>query len=138
MGREASPVQWAGPRRVHPPGIAFKDLPPIDVVLISHNHYDHLDLTSLSRLWQYSKPRIIVPLGNDQIIADFNPAIVSGAYDWGERVQISKEAAVHIEPMHHWSARGLFDRNRALCAAFTITSPGGNIYFRRRHWIRKW
>jgi len=124
-----SPVQWAGPSRVHPPGIAFEELPPIDLVLISHNHYDHLDLATLNRLWDHSKPRIIVPLGNDQIIGDYNPAIVSEAYDWGDVVQITSEVAVHLEPMHHWSARGLFDRNRALWAAFTITSPGGNIYF---------
>jgi L-ascorbate metabolism protein UlaG (beta-lactamase superfamily) len=125
----ASPVQWAGPRRVHPPGIAFADLPPIDVVLISHNHYDHLDLVVLERLWQHSKPRIIVPLGNDRIISGHNRALESETYDWGESVQISSDVAVHIEPMHHWSARGIFDRNRALWAAFTITTPGGNIYF---------
>ncbi|NOR26754.1 MAG: hypothetical protein GQ542_20660 [Desulforhopalus sp.] len=125
----ASPVQWAGPTRVHPPGIAFKDLPPIDVVLISHNHYDHLDLTTLERLWNHSKPRIIVPLGNDLIITDHNSAIISEDYDWGDVVPISAELAVHVEPMHHWSARGMFDRNRALWAAFTLTTPGGNIYF---------
>ena len=125
----ASPVQWAGPRRVHPPGIALQDLPPIDVVLISHNHYDHLDLTTISRLWNLSRPRIIVPLGNDHIITDHDPAIVAEAYDWGDFVQITTEVAVHIEPMHHWSARGLFDRNKALWAAFCITTPGGNVYF---------
>jgi L-ascorbate metabolism protein UlaG (beta-lactamase superfamily) len=125
----ASPVQWAGPRRVHPPGIAFADLPPIDVVLVSHNHYDHLDLPSLAVLWNHSKPRIIVPLGNDHLITGYNPVIISESYDWGDRVQISDEVAVHVEPMHHWSARGMFDRNRALWAAFTITTPGGNIYF---------
>lgn len=125
----ASPVQWLGPRRVHPPGIAFTDLPPVDVVLISHNHYDHLDLATLERLWNHAQPRIIVPLGNDKIIADYNSAIVSEAYDWGDIVQITPEVTVHVEPMHHWSARGLFDRNKALWAAFTIAAPGGNIYF---------
>jgi len=125
----ASPVQWAGPRRVHPPGIAFADLPPIDVVLISHNHYDHLDLATLERLRQHSKPRIIVPLGNDRILAGHNRALRAEAYDWGDSVQIGSEMAVHVEPMHHWSARGISDRNEALWAAFTITTPGGNIYF---------
>ena len=124
-----SPVPFIGPRRVHPPGITFADLPPIDVVLLSHNHYDHLDLPSLSRLWNYSKPQIIVPLGNDHIISAHHPEIFSKAYNWGDAVQISPEVAVHVEPMHHWSARGLFDRNRALWAAFTISTPGGNIYF---------
>lgn len=125
----ASPWQWVGPRRVHPPGIAFSDLPPIDIVLISHNHYDHLDLESLAQLWNHSKPRIIVPLGNDHIITEHNPTIVAEAYDWSETIPITAEVAVHLEPMHHWSARGLFDRNKALWAAFIITTPGGNIYF---------
>ncbi|MBU1566300.1 MAG: MBL fold metallo-hydrolase [Proteobacteria bacterium] len=125
----ASPVAWAGPRRVHPPGIAFKDLPPIDVVLVSHNHYDHLDLSTLARLWQHSRPRIIVPLGNEELLAGLDPPVVAEAYDWGEKVAMSDELAVHLDPMHHWSARGIFDRNKALWAAFTITTPGGNIYF---------
>ncbi len=125
----ASPVQWAGPRRVHPPGIALSDLPPIDVVLLSHNHYDHLDLDSLTLLWNHSKPRIIVPLGNDRIINDHDSEIVAEAYDWGDTIRLNDEVAVHLEPMHHWSARGLFDRNKALWAAFTLSAPGGNIYF---------
>lgn len=124
-----SPVTWAGPTRVHPPGIAFDDLPKIDVVLISHNHYDHLDLPTLARLSGRDRPRIIVPLGNDQLLAGHVPAITSEAYDWGAKVPVSEAVSVHLEPMHHWSARGIFDRNEALWAAFTITTPGGNIYF---------
>jgi len=125
----ASPVQWAGPRRVHPPGIAFDSLPPIDVVLLSHNHYDHLDLTTIARLWARHRPRFIMPLGNEAIIAGHDPSIVTEAYDWGDTVQLTPEVAVHLDPMHHWSARGVFDRNKALWAAFTIEGPGGNIYF---------
>ncbi|MFH0783611.1 MAG: MBL fold metallo-hydrolase [Pseudomonadota bacterium] len=125
----ASPVTWLGSRRVHPPGIAFQDLPPIDVVLVSHNHYDHLDLTTLAKLVQRHQTRIIVPLGNIGLLAGHEPAITAEAYDWGAEVQLSKDVAVYLEPMHHWSARGLFDRNKALWAAFTITTPGGNIYF---------
>lgn len=125
----ASPVQWAGPRRVHPPGIDFDALPPIDVVLLSHNHYDHLDLATLDRLWRGHRPRIITPLGNEAILAGHNPEIIAEACDWGAKVQVAPEVAVHLEPMHHWSARGIFDRNKALWAAFTIETPGGNIYF---------
>jgi L-ascorbate metabolism protein UlaG (beta-lactamase superfamily) len=125
----ASPLTWLGPRRVHPPGIAFENLPPIDVVLVSHNHYDHLDLTTLARLRQAHRPRIIVPLGNDILLAEHDPPIVAEAYDWGAKVMISETVAVHLDPMHHWSARGIFDRNKALWAAFTVTTPGGNIYF---------
>ncbi|MBM9538108.1 MBL fold metallo-hydrolase [Desulfobulbus alkaliphilus] len=125
----ASPFSWAGPRRVYPPGIRFEDLPPVDLVLISHNHYDHLDLATIATIWHRDQPRIIVPLGNDTIIHARIPEAVVEAYDWGDRVEVAPEVTVYLEPMHHWSARGLFDRNRALWAAFVITTPGGNLYF---------
>jgi L-ascorbate metabolism protein UlaG (beta-lactamase superfamily) len=125
----ASPFTWAGPRRVHPPGIAFDDLPPIDVVLVSHNHYDHLDLSTLAKLQERHQPRIIMPLGNDFLMVERNPAIPAETYDWGEQVVINPLVAIHLEPMHHWSARGVFDHNRILWAAFVISTPGGNIYF---------
>jgi L-ascorbate metabolism protein UlaG (beta-lactamase superfamily) len=113
---------------VHPPGVHFVDLPPIDLVLVSHNHYDHLDVATLSRLWQRDRPRLVVPLGNAAIITSHDPAITVEAYDWGDRIQVTPELAVRLEPMHHWSARGLFDRNHALWAAFVLETPGGNIY----------
>ncbi len=123
----ASPFSWAGPRRVHPPGVALADLPPIDLLLISHNHYDHLDLSTISQLWQRDQPRIIVPLGNETIIVGHDRDIRVEAYDWGEQVAAGDGVSVHLEPMHHWSARGVLDRNRALWAAFVLTTPGGNI-----------
>lgn len=124
-----SPVSWAGPKRVHPPGISFADLPPIDIVLISHNHYDHLDLDTLAKLWERHHPRIIVPLGNDSIISKQIKGIEVEAYDWGETISLGDTLAVYLSPVQHWSARGLVDRNKALWAAFTLTSPAGNIYF---------
>ncbi|PWG62034.1 MBL fold metallo-hydrolase [Spiribacter halobius] len=125
----ASPVSWAGPRRVQPPGIAFDDLPPIDVVLVSHNHYDHLDLATLARLQARDAPRVLVPLGNDAILARHDPPIAADALDWGDRVALSRSVAVTAAPMRHWSARGPFDRNAALWAAFAISTPEGTIYF---------
>src|SRR6266480_5441800 len=64
----ASPVSWAGPRRLSPPGLAYEDLPPIDVVVISHNHYDHLDVPTLRRLAAAHHPRIVAPLGNRALL----------------------------------------------------------------------
>jgi L-ascorbate metabolism protein UlaG (beta-lactamase superfamily) len=68
---------------VNPPGIAFEDLPPIDAVLITHNHYDHLDLPTVARLWHAHRPRILAPLGNDAIIRGHDDAIAVEAGDWG-------------------------------------------------------
>ena len=125
----ASPFTWIGPKRVHPPGIRFDDLPPIDLVLISHNHYDHLDLATMERLWRRDRPRIVTSLGNDSILRERIPEAAVEAHDWGQQVGISPELSVHLEPMHHWSARSPWDRNRALWAAFVLATPGGRIYF---------
>jgi L-ascorbate metabolism protein UlaG (beta-lactamase superfamily) len=125
----ASPFSSIGPKRVHPPGIRFADLPPIDLVLISHNHYDHLDLTTIKRLWQRDRPRILTPQGNDTIIHSKVPEARVETHDWGDQVVVGPQLTVHFEPMHHWSARSPFDRNRALWAAFVLTTPGGRIYF---------
>ena len=124
----ASPVQFAGPKRVNPPGVALNNLPEIDVVLVSHNHYDHLDLASLKQLHQAYAPRILTPLGNDTILKKANPAFKVEAYDWHARVQISADFAVHFEPANHWSARSATDRFMALWCAFVLETKGGNIY----------
>jgi len=127
--KRASPVSFAGPERVIDPGIKFEDLPPIDVVWISHNHYDHLDIETIEKLWNTHKPRIIAPLGNDKVIASHNKNIIVETYDWGDEIEITKHVKLHLSPMQHWSARGLFDKNKALWAALTIQTDGGNIYF---------
>ena len=94
----ASPFRSIGPRRVNDPGIAFADLPPIDVVLVSHAHYDHLDLATLSRLAAASRARVITPLGNDTIMRNHDPAIAAEAYDWDGRVEIGAAVAVTLLP----------------------------------------
>jgi len=124
----ASPVQFAGPKRVTAPGIAFEALPPIDAVLVSHGHYDHLDVATLSRLAATHRPRVVTPLGNDTIMRRHDAQIHAEAYDWGDRVVLAAGLAVTLAPMRHWSARHLLDRNKALWAAFIIESPAGRIY----------
>jgi len=123
-----SPVDFIGPKRVNDPGIAFDALPKIDVILVSHNHYDHLDVATLSRLAAIHRPRIITPLGNDTVMQAHDPALVAEAYDWGDRAKLSADIEVTLAPMRHWSARGVFDRNKALWAAFIIATPAGRIY----------
>ncbi|MGH6673396.1 MAG: MBL fold metallo-hydrolase [Xanthobacteraceae bacterium] len=125
----ASPFRHIGPKRVNDPGIAFADLPPIDAVLVSHGHYDHLDVTTLSRLAATHRPRVITPLGNDAIMRNADPAVAAEAYDWGDRVKIGRAVTVTLVPTQHWSARSLSDRNMSLWASFVIDAPGGRIYF---------
>jgi L-ascorbate metabolism protein UlaG (beta-lactamase superfamily) len=124
----ASPLTFIGPKRVNDPGIVFEALPPIDAVLVSHNHYDHLDLATLSALITPHRPRIIAPLGNDTIMRAYDRAIRAEAADWDERIVLSRDVAVTLLPCRHWSARGPFDRNRALWAAFVIETPAGRIF----------
>jgi len=127
--KRASPFRFVGPKRVNDPGIAFADLPPIDVVLVTHGHYDHLDVTTLSRLAAEHGARVIAPLGNDTIMRNHDPAIAAEAYDWGDRVVVGPQVAVTLIPTRHWSARNLSDRNMSLWTSFVIETPGGRIYF---------
>jgi L-ascorbate metabolism protein UlaG (beta-lactamase superfamily) len=123
-----SPVSFAGPKRVNEPGIPFDKLPPIDVVLVSHCHYDHLDVDTLSRLAAGHKCRVIAPLGNDTIIKDHDARIETEAYDWHQHIDLDRGVTLTLVPTRHWSARGLTDRNKALWASFVIETPAGRIY----------
>ena len=124
----ASPFSFAGPKRVNAPGIAFDDLPRIDVVLVTHNHYDHLDVATLGPLWQRHKPRIVTPLGNDTIMRKEIAGLTADTVDWHQAVQLSPAVRVVTEPTLHWSARGLRDRRHALWASFVLETPAGRIY----------
>jgi L-ascorbate metabolism protein UlaG (beta-lactamase superfamily) len=124
----ASPVGWAGPRRVTAPGIAFEKLPPISVVLLTHNHYDHLDMPTLDRLWDQHRPRVIAPLGNDAVIARKAPRIQAETHDWGQSVDLGSGFVVRLHPANHWSARGAGDRRMALWSGFIVETPAGSIY----------
>src|ERR1700733_9254630 len=125
----ASPLRFAGPRRVTAPGIAFEDLPPIDAVLLSHNHYDHLDMATLSRLHKAHEPLIVTPLGNDTILRRAIPGAHIATGDWWDSVTISGGARATLVPAYHWSARGLGDRRMALWCGFMCHTPAGAVYF---------
>lgn len=122
----ASPVDFAGPKRVTAPGIRFGDLPKIDLVIVSHGHWDHLDVPSLKMLWERDRPLILVPLGHGALLAA--EGVVVREVDWGEAVGVGP-ATVVAEPVQHWTSRWGVDRNRALWAGYTIILPGGNVYF---------
>lgn len=125
----ASPFSFIGPKRVTAPGIEFDKLPPIDAVLISHNHYDHLDIATLKRLQVRHNPHMIMPLGTDITVkrAIRNATIRAG--DWHDRFEIGNGVSVTLTPANHWSARGLGDRRMALWSGFWIERPGERIWF---------
>jgi L-ascorbate metabolism protein UlaG (beta-lactamase superfamily) len=133
----ASPFSFVGPKRVRAPGVRFQDLPRIDLVLLSHNHYDHMDLPTLKRLQERDGPLIVTGLGNDRIIGRGDRV---AALDWNGRVPLYRPGCtammrcravgeVIVARNHHWSSRRGSDRNRALWSAFVVRLPGGNIFF---------
>lgn len=129
----ASPLAGVGPRRVRPPGVAFADLPPIDVVVLSHNHYDHLDLATLRRLWQRDRPVILAGLGNRALL--LQNGIGQGApdrvrdLDWWQDTAAAGLRLTSV-PNQHGSLRGLCDRDATLWTAYVIAGPqAGAVYF---------
>ncbi len=116
-----------GPKRVTAPGVALADLPKIDLIVVSHNHYDHMDVATLKTLWDRDKPLIVTPLGNDTLLK--RAGVESRPLDWGGRVALRNGASVTVTRNHHWSSRWFADRNRALWSSFVIALPGGNIVF---------
>src|SRR5690606_18323501 len=122
-----SPFSFAGPKRKNPPGIAFDDLPRIDLVLLSHNPDDRLDVATLKRLKAAHDPLVVTPLGNDTIVKAAVPEMKTSAHDWGAVVEAG-DMKIHVEPVHHWSARGTGDRRHALWAGFVIETRVGKIH----------
>jgi L-ascorbate metabolism protein UlaG (beta-lactamase superfamily) len=121
------PVSWFGPRRVRPPGIRFGDLPPIDLVLLSHNHYDHCDLPTLRLLARDHKPNVIVPLGNRDFLERRRVPVLN-ELDWWHSVGFAGLTITSV-PVRHFAGRGLFDRDRSLWCGYVIETPSGSICF---------
>jgi L-ascorbate metabolism protein UlaG (beta-lactamase superfamily) len=122
-----SPFQSIGPKRHRAPGVRFEDLPPIDLVVVSHNHYDHMDVESLRRLAREHRPRIVTGLGNRAYLA--SKGIVAEELDWWESRAISAGLELAAVPAQHFSGRGLSDRNKTLWCGFVLRSPAGSAYF---------
>ena len=123
-----SPFSFAGPKRMRPPGIRFQDLPDIDLVLISHNHYDHLDIETLERVRKTHDPLFITPLGIDLYLKK-NGISKTVSLDWWEAHKISDHLSISAVEAQHFSGRGMFDRDKTLWAGFVIESENGNVYF---------
>lgn len=127
----ASPVGFAGPKRVVPPTISLQDLPLVDIVVISHNHYDHLDKKSVLGLVKRQKktpPVFLVPLGMKAWFKKIGIGEGVVELDWWGSHQVG-EWKLHAVPVQHWSRRGLNDTNRVLWAGWVIETPGQKLFF---------
>jgi len=126
--KRASPVGWAGPERVIEPGLAIEDLPPINFVLISHNHYDHLDLETLKQLAErFPGVQFWVPVGNAELLIE-NGIEAVFELDWGGSAR-SGELEIVCLPAQHWSQRTPTDRRKALWSSWAVRSAERSFYF---------
>jgi len=123
----ASPVSFAGPRRVRAPGVRFDDLPAISLVLLSHNHYDHCDLATLRALDRRFQPRLVAPVGNGRLLRSAGIRQVE-EIDWWQSASAAP-LPVTLTPAQHFSARSMLDRNRALWGGFLIAAGSRRILF---------
>jgi L-ascorbate metabolism protein UlaG (beta-lactamase superfamily) len=125
--QRAGPFNMMGPRRVRQPAVRFDDLPPISIVLLSHNHYDHCDLRTLRMLAKRFDPVVVTPLGNRALVRSSGIRRVE-ELDWW---QDAKTVALPIvlTPARHFSARSPLDRNRGLWGGFSLVAGASRILF---------
>lgn len=122
-----TPIPPIGPQRRRPAGIDFDKLPPIDVVIISHNHYDHMDFATLKRLKEKFNPLILYPLGNKPLFEDYELPN-SKDMDWWDSVTV-KGKGITFVPARHFSNRGITDRNGTLWGGYVFSTSAGPVYF---------
>ncbi|MDQ1157038.1 L-ascorbate metabolism protein UlaG (beta-lactamase superfamily) [Sphingomonas sp. SORGH_AS 950] len=125
----ASPFRRVGPKRVTAPGIPFEALPPIDVVLLSHAHYDHLDIATLRRLHAVYDPLMAMPLGNDAVVRAGVPGARCVTGDWWDRIDLGNGVATTLTPANHWSNRWPSDTRMTLWSGHYLETRAGTIWF---------
>ncbi|HET6347283.1 MAG TPA: MBL fold metallo-hydrolase, partial [Myxococcota bacterium] len=128
FAERVSPLSWFGPKRVRAPGLDLDALPPVDAVVVSHNHYDHLDIGSLAELRTRHPAVIIVPLGNKPLLDDAGITRVV-ELDWWQTHTLPGGGAITLVPAQHWSARGLLDRSTALWGGYVLEAGDVRVFF---------
>lgn len=129
FSKRVSPFSWIGPKRHRAPGLTIEELPRIDFILISHNHYDHTDIKALSKLIKKDDPIFLVPLGNSELIEDLGSTHII-ELDWWQSYDLPRNLGeIFLTPAQHWSNRGIFDRNKALWGGFVIQVDNLKTYF---------
>jgi len=125
--QRCSPVSFAGPRRVRQPGQPLDALPGVDIVLVSHNHYDHMDLPTLRQVRKRWTPRVLTGLGNARHLA--KAGIQNAAeLDWWQSAECADTRVTYV-PAQHFSSRSLHDRDRCLWGGFIVETKAGAVYF---------
>lgn len=127
FSNRVSPFAWLGPKRRRFPGVAFDALPRIDIVTISHNHYDHLDITTLKALDDQHAPLFIVPLNNAYLLKNAGIKTYMELDWWQEQPLLGGRIA--LVPAQHWSARWIYDRCRSLWGGYVYEFSGMTVYF---------
>lgn len=122
------PTSWLGVNRRRAPGFPLTALPSLDAILVSHNHYDHLDLPTLAAIAERQQPPIWSPLGNNTYIDD-SGLTQRHELDWWQSTQVCGDITITLTPARHWSKRTLTDRNEALWGGFHIATPQGSLYY---------
>lgn len=126
FSERTSPFTFVGPKRVHNPGITIENLPPIDVIIISHDHYDHLDLASIETIAKRDNPKIYMGLGVGERLSGTEQII---EMDWWQSSQVAENFQLWFLDVQHFSGRWLNDRNSTLWGGFLLEINGQKIYF---------
>ena len=125
MSMRIGPTSWIGPKRVRAPAVPFDLIPKIDVVLLSHDHYDHLDRPTLRQLAERDNPLVLTGLRVGRKVPSRNVVEL----DWWQSHALRDGVSATYVPAEHFSGRGLFDRDRSLWGGFVLQTPHGQVYF---------
>ncbi len=128
FAERASPVQWAGPLRFHAPPLALDDLPPLTAVILSHDHFDHLDEQAIRRLAPRTE-HFLAPLGVGDLLIEWGvPPAKVRQLDWWQETEV-EGVRFAATPAQHFSGRGLFDSNHRLWASWVMIDEGLRLFF---------